>query len=76
MANQKHIKPYAEYLANMGYVVFTYDFCGGGLMNKSDGKFKDMSIDTEKRDLLCVIDYVARLDYVDSSKLILAGESQ
>lgn len=76
MANQKHIKPYAEYLANMGYVVFTYDFCGGGLMSKSDGKFKDMSIDTEKRDLLCVIDYVARLDYVDSSKLILAGESQ
>ncbi len=45
-------------------------------MSKSDGKFKDMSIDTEKRDLLCVIDYVARLDYVDSSKLILAGESQ
>ncbi len=30
-------------------------------MSKSDGKFRDMSLDTEKRDLLCVMDYVARL---------------
>lgn len=60
----------------MGYVVFTYDFCGGGLMSKSDGKFRDMSLETEKRDLLCVMDYVARLKYVNSSKLILVGESQ
>lgn len=45
-------------------------------MSKSDGKFKDMSLDTEKQDLLCVIDYVARLVYVDSSTLILAVESQ
>ena len=45
-------------------------------MSKSDGKFRDMSLETEKRDLLCVIDYVARLNYVNSSKLILVGESQ
>lgn len=45
-------------------------------MSKSDGKFRDMSLETEKRDLLCVMDYVARLKYVNSSKLILVGESQ
>ena len=61
MANQKRLKSYAEYSARLGYAVFTYDFCGGGLMSKSDGKFRDMSLDTEKRDLLCVMDYVARL---------------
>ncbi len=76
LGNQKRLKSYAEYLAYMGYVVFTYDFCGGGLMSKSDGKFRDMSLETEKRDLLYVIDYVARLKYVNSSKLILVGESQ
>lgn len=76
MANQKLLKPYAIFLAKMGYVVFTYDFCGGGLMSKSDGKFSDMSLDTEKHDLLCVMDYVSQLDYVDNSKLILIGESQ
>ncbi len=76
LANQKRLKPYAEYLANRGYVVFTYDFCGGGLMSKSDGKFCDMSLNTEKQDLLCVMDYVKGLNYVDSDKLILFGESQ
>lgn len=75
-ANQKRLKPYAKHLADKGYIVFTFDFCGGGLMSKSDGKFTDMSLDTEKQDLLCVIDYVSKLDYVDISKLILVGESQ
>lgn len=55
--------------------MFTFDFCGGGLLSKSDGKFIDMLIDTEKQDLLCVIDYVSSLGYVDVSKLILIGES-
>ena len=75
-ANQKRLKPYEKHLADKGYIVFTFDFCGGGLMSKSDGKFTDMSLDTEKQDLLCVIDYVSKLDYVDISKLILVGESQ
>ena len=65
----------AKGLAKAGFTVFTFDFCGGGLLSKSDGKFIDMLIDTEKQDLLCVIDYVSSLGYVDVSKLILIGES-
>lgn len=65
----------AKGLAKAGFTVFMFDFCGGGLLSKSDGKFIDMSIDTEKQDLLCVIDYVSSLGYVDVTKLILIGES-
>lgn len=76
LANQKTMKPYAAALARAGYVVFTYDFCGGGLMSKSGGKFRDMSIATEREDLKAVIAYVGQLSYVDPTRLILLGASQ
>lgn len=76
MSNQKVMKKYAEALAQKGYVAFTYDFCGGAMFGKSDGAFRDMSIDTEKDDLKAVIRYVDSLSYVDGSQLILLGASQ
>lgn len=76
MSNQKIMKKYAEALAREGYVVFTYDFCGGAVFGKSDGKFSDMSIDTEKDDLKTVIAHVEKLTYVDKESLILLGASQ
>lgn len=76
LSNQKIMKKYAQALALEGYVVFTYDFCGGALLGKSGGKFSDMSIDTEKGDLKAVIAYVETLSYVDGEKLILVGASQ
>lgn len=76
MSNQKIMKKYAEVLAEEGYVVFTYDFCGGAVFGKSDGRFSDMSIDTEKDDLKAVIAHVEKLSYVDMKSLILLGASQ
>lgn len=76
LANQGMMKKYAEALAKEGYVVFTYDFCGGGILSKSGGKFIDMSIDTEKEDLKAVMAFVGQLSYVDMKSLILAGASQ
>ncbi|MDE6373606.1 MAG: lysophospholipase [Clostridia bacterium] len=76
LANQRHVKKYATGLAEAGYVVFTFDFCGGGLMSKSDGKFSETSIATEKEDLKAVTEYVENLNYINSEKLILIGESQ
>lgn len=76
LSNQKIMKKYAEALAREGYVVFTYDFCGGAMFGKSDGKFSDMSIDTEKEDLKAVISHVEKLSYVDINCLILLGASQ
>lgn len=76
LMNQKIMKKYAVALAEKEYVVFTYDFCGGAIFGKSDGKFSDMSIDTEKEDLNTIINYVKNRRYVDITKLILFGASQ
>lgn len=74
--NQRIMRKYAEALAQEGYVVFTYDFCGGASFGKSDGAFRDMSIDTEKDDLKAVIAYVETLREVDINRLVLLGASQ
>lgn len=77
MANQMTIKHYAQSLANMGYVAFCFDFNGGCvMMGKSDGKTTDMSVLTEVRDLLAVIEYAKSLPYSDSESILLMGCSQ
>ena len=61
----------------MGYVAFTFDFCGGYAMcGKSDGKTTEMSVLTETKDLKAVIEYVRNLSYTDSEKILLMGCSQ
>ena len=61
----------------MGYVAFTFDFCGGSAMcGKSDGKTTEMSVLTETKDLKAVIEYVRNLSYTDSEKILLMGCSQ
>ena len=50
------------FLAEMGYVAFTFDFCGGSAMcGKSDGKTTEMSVLTETKDLKAVIEYVRKI---------------
>lgn len=77
MAWQDSVKHYAAFLAEMGYVAFTFDFCGGSAMcGKSDGKTTEMSVLTETNDLKAVIEYVRNLSYTDSEKILLMGCSQ
>ena len=69
--------PYESlHIAKSGYVVCTYDFCGGSVKAKSSGRTEDMTIFTEKEDLWAVIEYVRGLEQVDASKLFLMGASQ
>ena len=63
-------------LAKSGYVVCTFDFCGGSVNSKSSGKTVDMTIFTEKEDLRAVMEHVRGLEQVDESKLFLMGASQ
>jgi hypothetical protein len=49
MANEKMCKDYARLFAGMGYAAFTFDFCGGGLGSRSDGKSRDMSVHWQQR---------------------------
>jgi hypothetical protein len=76
LANQKMCYDYAKLLADLGYVAFTFDFCGGGLGCHSDGKSEDMTVLTEKADLLAVLRYVQSLSYVDADNISLLGCSQ
>jgi hypothetical protein len=41
MANEGMCETYAKLFARMGYAAFTFDFCGGGLMSRNDGKSRD-----------------------------------
>ena len=69
--------PYAERLAEAGYAVYTFDFCGGTAGgNKSDGSSIGMSIMTEVSDLEAVLDTAAAWDFVDPDRIVLLGGSQ
>lgn len=76
MANSSMCKDYARLLAELGYLAFTFDFCGGSIIGKSDGKTTDMSVLTEMEDLRAVIRYVSSLNYVDENRISLLGCSQ
>lgn len=76
MANSLMCREYAMMLADMGYLAFTFDFCGGGLMTRSQGKTTEMSVLTEKKDLLAVLRYVTSLPCTDNDRISLLGCSQ
>jgi hypothetical protein len=59
-----------------GFVVYTFDFCGGSRNTKSDKTYYEMSVMTEVSDLNAVMDYVKSQPYVDADNLFLLGQSQ
>lgn len=68
--------PYAQALAEKGYAVYCFDFCGGSYSSQSDGSPLDMSLRTEQEDLEAVICMVQELDFIDADNLFLMGTSQ
>lgn len=67
-----HGKGFAE----AGISCLFFDFCGGAPNSSSDGNMEEMTVLTEKEDLLSVIEYAVRDSRIVFSSLILAGESQ
>ena len=65
-----------EYFASNGYIAYAYDFCGGSTRSQSSGKSTEMTIFTEKEDLLAVFDYIVAMQQVDAEKVFLFGGSQ
>lgn len=76
MANQQTVFQYAKQFAKWGYASFCFDFNGGCLKGKSDGRTTDMTVLTEREDLKEVIAYAKSLAFTDSSQLVLMGCSQ
>ena len=65
-----------EYFANNGFVAYAYDFCGSSARSKSSGATEDMTLFTEKDDLLTVFEYISAMDSVNSKQIFLLGASQ
>lgn len=65
-----------KYFAQNGYIAYAYDFCGGSTHSKSTGASTDMTIFTEKSDLLAVFDYIYAAEDVDQGHVYLFGGSQ
>lgn len=63
-------------LAMSGYATYCYDFCGGSKKSKSSSDMTQMSVMTEKEDLLHVLDYIKNLEGIDPNRVYLYGESQ
>ena len=63
-------------LAMSGVAVYCFDFCGGNPKPMSSLEMTDMSVMTEKEDLLHVIDDVTGQDFIDPERVWILGESQ
>lgn len=67
---------YGFEFSDAGICCFMFDFCGGGVNSTSDGNMLDMTVQSECDDLEAVIRNIKALDYVDSERIYLWGESQ
>ena len=74
MANERMCHKYAKLLAEMGFLTVTFDFCGGGIFSRSDGLSQDMTLFTEKVDLLTVVKSIKK--WFSPKSITLLGCSQ
>ena len=66
-----------RFYAAQGYIACAYDFCGGSVGTRSTGlATTEMTLFTEKEDLLAVFAYVKALAEVDTERIFVFGGSQ
>ena len=65
---------YAEAFTEQGFGTFNFDFCGGGRNSMSVGTMEQMTVLTEAKDLMCLVQTLYAEPYV--SAVYLWGESQ
>lgn len=70
------MKSYCERIAEMGFVAYSFDFCGASAQSRSDGKQSDMTVFTEVEDLKAVFAMIKGLAFVDTQNIFLFGTSQ
>lgn len=63
-------------LTKEGFITYAFDFAGGATNSKSEGSTLDMTIFTERDNLIDVIDQVSKMRGVDPNNIFLLGESQ
>ncbi len=67
---------YAQTLAINGIAAYIFDFCGGAVKSRSEGKSTEMSVFTEADDVKAVLQTVKSWDFIDASRIALLGCSQ
>lgn len=67
---------YAQTLAINGIAAYIFDFCGGAVKSRSEGKSTEMSVFTEADDVKAVLQTVKSWDFIDTSRIALLGCSQ
>ncbi|MCR5690771.1 MAG: prolyl oligopeptidase family serine peptidase [Eubacterium sp.] len=66
-----------KYYAKHGYIAVSLDLCGGSVNTKSTGlKTTEMTIFTEKEDVLAAYDYMSKQEGVDPNRIYVMGGSQ
>ncbi len=66
----------AKYYAKSGIGAVCFTFCGGSTRDASGFPTTEMTLFTEREDLLAVVDEVKKWPWVDSSQIYLFGFSQ
>lgn len=74
-SNMLITSPYSKPFLDAGYVVIMFDFCMSG-SGVSGGKSANMSVLTEKENLIDVLSYAKSLDIVDNEHITFCGCSQ
>lgn len=74
-SNFRELMHHGDGFAQAGICCFFFDFCGGGRESLSDGTMEEMTVESECEDLENVIAHIKKLDYVDSGRIFLQGES-
>jgi len=67
---------YCKALAEKNYAVYCFDFCGGHIGGKSEGKTTGMTIQSECDDLIQILNNIQSLSYIGTSRISLMGFSQ
>jgi uncharacterized protein len=67
---------YARELASRGAAVYIFDYRGGGVKSRSEGKTTEMSVMTEVSDLESVLRTAETWNFVDKNHVVLLGASQ
>ncbi len=65
-----------RFFARQGILAYAFDFCGGSTRSKSTGASTNMTLFTEKQDLLDVFDALCAWEEADSERICLLGGSQ
>ena len=70
------VEAYAETLAQVGIAAYIFDFAGGAVTSRSEGKSIEMSVFTEADDIASVVKMVKSWPFIDAGRVSLAGCSQ